>query len=163
MLKSGTSASFMYKRCRQCYCWVLQCQEHFFLLFSPSFWFFESCSLKGNKMGFPFLGGVIPWVLSPFFLLPRTWCFAGSVLKCNHSWRVFQLWIWKRIWLQDSPDHWNERTGQYAITLSGELLNKNPTLFEMTWEVFPVVQWLRTRLPVQETWVPGIFHMPQSN
>ena len=27
---------------------------------------------KGKKMGFPSLGGVIPWVLSPLFLLPRT-------------------------------------------------------------------------------------------
>ena len=157
MLKSGTSASRVYKRCRQCCCWVLQCQEHFFLLFPPLsdslnhvHWkeidglsFFREC----DSLGF-----------ITTFLLPRTWCFAGSVPKWNRSRWVFQLRIWKRVWLQDSPDHWNEGTGQYAITVSGELLNKNPMLFEMPWEVFPVVQWLRIHLPVQETWVPGIFH-----
>lgn len=115
-------------------CWVLQYQEHSFLLFFTPFWFFHSCSLNVNKMGFPSFLCTIPGVLYLLYLLPRTWRFAGGFPKLNLSWWVFQLWIWKRIWLQESPDHWNERIGQYVITVSGELLKKKKILFKMPWE-----------------------------
>ena len=126
MPRSGTSASCVYWRCRQSAFGFFSIKNTLFSYFSP----LSDSSLNGNKMDFSSFLCTIPGVLYLLFLLPRTWCFAGGFPKLNLSWWVFQLWIWKRIWLQDSPDHWNERIGQYVITVSGELLKKKKTIIQ---------------------------------